>query len=246
MHRVRLSGKVGGGFDPAAAIQVFFDLEPGQEKDISFLYWAWAGMLKMPGIWCLSTAGRFPHIVARQGLGILESYASGAINIETPDPALNMIANGWLVYQTISARLWARSGILPSGGAFGFRDQLQDVMALVHSKPDLIREHLLLCASRQFRGGDVQHWWHPPQGRGVRTHISDDYLWLPLAASFYVLRTGDTGSLMSQLHSLRGETLIRGNPTMIFLSTRKRKLHYMNIARLRSSMRCNLVSMVCL
>lgn len=194
LHRTRLSGRVGSGLDPCAAMQVAFDLSEGQEREIVFRM----GIAQnTEDATKLLTRYRGSTSRNQAFIALCEywKHTLGAVNIQTPDPAVNMLANGWLIYQTISCRIWGRSGYYQSGGAFGFRDQLQDCMALIHAEAPLLRKQLLLCASRQFPEGDVQHWWHPPSGRGVRTHISDDYLWLPLAACRYVMTTGDTGIL---------------------------------------------------
>ena len=206
MRRVRLSGRLGAGLDPCVAIQVSVSLEMAQEKEIIFVLGA-AGSEQE----ARQLAQRFRAPAdAYRALEAVWHYWSrtlGAVHIESPDPAVNFLANGWLLYQTLACRMWARTGFYQSGGAFGFRDQLQDAMALVHAEPSLLREQILRAAGRQFREGDAQHWWHPPAGRGVRTHFSDDYLWLPYSVCRYIAALGDTGILDEAVPFLQARLL---------------------------------------
>ncbi|GAA0714799.1 GH36-type glycosyl hydrolase domain-containing protein [Dokdonella soli] len=209
MGRVSLSGRVGARLDPCGAIQIPLELADSESRTLIFRLGAGRDQTE-----ATATVRRF----RRSGSARNSFEASnarwaqllGAVVVDTPDHALNALANGWLLYQVISCRLWGRSGFYQSGGAFGFRDQLQDAMALVHAAPHLLRAQIVLCASRQFREGDVQHWWHPPGGRGVRTRCSDDYLWLPLATGRYLRASGDWNVLDEQANFLDGRALNPG------------------------------------
>jgi len=207
LKRVRLSGKAGAGLDPCGAMQVVFDLADGQERESSFRLGIGRSVNEVHDL-----VHRFRNADAsRVALARVHEFWNrtlGSVNVDTPDPAVNTMANGWLLYQTLGCRLWGRTGLYQSGGAYGFRDQLQDVMALVHAEPALTREHLLRAAAHQFRDGDVQHWWHPPSGRGVRTHFSDDYLWLAYVTCCYVNCVADSGVLNEQIPFLEGRPVM--------------------------------------
>jgi cellobiose phosphorylase len=219
LKRTRLSGKVGAGLDPCAAVQVAFDLPDGQERETCFRLGVSRSQADLQNL-----IERFRHAdsnrAALEGVWAYWNRTLGSVNVDTPDPAVNVMANGWLLYQTLGCRVWARTGFYQSSGAYGFRDQLQDLTALVHAEPALTREHLLRAAGRQFREGDVQHWWHPPVGRGVRTHCSDDYLWLPYATCRYVACVADTGVLDERINFLEGRQVKTGEETYYDLPSR--------------------------
>jgi cellobiose phosphorylase len=206
LTKIRLMGRSGAALDPCGALQATIELADGQELEIVFLLGAGKDATEASNMVLQFRGGE----TARNALDKVRSYwqqTLGAIRIDTPEPSLNVLANGWLVYQTLACRIRGRSGFYQSGGAFGFRDQLQDSLAILHSEPTLVRNHLLLSASRQFREGDVQHWWHPPTGRGVRTRCSDDFLWLPFVTSRYVIHTGDLSILDETASFLEGRPL---------------------------------------
>lgn len=209
----RLSGKVGAGLDPCAAIQSLTTLIDGDQKTFVFVLGV-AGNL----VQAQETLAHFLNEDnARQALDQVHQFWHKVLDkvvVQTPDNRVDLLVNGWLLYQTLSCRIMARSGYYQSGGAFGFRDQLQDSLALSHAAPERLHSQIVLCASRQFTEGDVQHWWHPPHGNGVRTRCSDDYLWLPLAVCHYVDITGDMGILEQRIPYLEGRPLKPGEESV--------------------------------
>jgi cellobiose phosphorylase len=206
MTRTRLSGAAGAGLDPCAAIQIPAEVESGHERVVVFRMGSGRDAREAEEL-TRKFKGRHVAQLALERVRQFWTQTLGAVRVETPDKSINLLANGWLLYQVLSSRLWGRSGFYQSGGAYGFRDQLQDVISLLHARPQLAREQILMAASRQFREGDVQHWWHPPMGRGVRTLCSDDMLWLPYVVSKYVVATGDQRILDEQIAFLQGRQL---------------------------------------
>ncbi len=206
MELISLPQRTGAGLDPCAALRVSFELNPGEQRDT------------------LCMLGQAESVAEARQLvqGFREDLAFesafdqarawwdsllGTIEVETPELAVNLLVNRWLQYQSLSCRIWGRSAFYQSGGAFGFRDQLQDVLAFLVNRPELARDQILLAASRQFKEGDVQHWWHEPSGVGIRSRISDDLLWLPYAVIQYVRVTGDHTLLQTEVPFLTGATL---------------------------------------
>jgi len=203
-----LGRRSGSGLDPCAALSRPITLRPGASLEQVFLL----GYAESPAA---------AQVLARHAIAVAPLAREkttlarwdtllGASEVRTPDPLFDVLVNRWLLYQTVSSRLWAKAGFYQAGGATGYRDQLQDTMALVWAQPALLRQQIVLCASRQFAEGDVQHWWHAPGGAGVRTRFSDDLLWLPFACSHYLRATGDAGMLEVKAPFLEGSTLADG------------------------------------
>jgi cyclic beta-1,2-glucan synthetase len=194
LRRMQLSGRAGAGLDPCFAMQTMVELAPGETREIVILLGEGESVDEAREL-----AAKFRRVLrVNQAFEQVVNYWDellSTIVVRTPDSAMDTLLNRWLLYQALACRVWSRSAFYQSGGAYGFRDQLQDVMALVYSKPDIAREQIVRAASRQFKEGDVQHWWHPPTGRGVRTRFSDDLLWLPFVTSFYIEVTNDTSVL---------------------------------------------------
>jgi cyclic beta-1,2-glucan synthetase len=212
-----LSNRVGAGLDPCGALQTRLELEPNGVTEIVFFLGEAA------------TKAEALSLIAKYRTADLDAVFTamtrlwddvlGAVQVKTPDRSMDIMLNRWLLYQTLACRVWARSAFYQASGAYGFRDQLQDVMALAVSKPAMAREHLLRAAARQFVAGDVQHWWLPQLGQGVRTRVSDDRVWLPFAAAQYVEVTNDLAVLDETVPFLDGPALGAGEDESFFLPT---------------------------
>jgi cyclic beta-1,2-glucan synthetase len=209
LKRIGLSGRVETGSDPCAVLLIHLDIDPGGTGEVFFIIGQ--GKDQQEALSLIHQHRQQDR--AEQSFQKILSFWDGVletVQVDTPDPAMNIMLNRWLLYQNLSCRVWGRSAFYQSSGAYGFRDQLQDTMALIHAAPQVAREHILRAARHQFEEGDVLHWWHPPSGRGVRTRISDDLLWLPYVTAEYVSTTGDKSVLAEEVPFLRGKSLQRG------------------------------------
>jgi cyclic beta-1,2-glucan synthetase len=211
---VPLSGRTGAGLDPCAALLTRIELAPGAVREVV----CFLGQSQDGG-------GAVTEIQAARNLDVEQAFEDvrrsweqivGRVQVKTPDRAFDLLLNHWLLYQVLSCRVWARAAFYQASGAYGFRDQLQDCLSLTHAAPAVARQHLLRAAGRQFPEGDVQHWWMPESGKGIRTHISDDRAWLAYCAAQYVLRTGDAAVLDEQVPFITGEQIPPGETDRYF------------------------------
>ena len=212
-----LSGATGGGLDPCAALQCTVELGPGQSTEILWMIGQGGSPEEARAL-----IGRYRSIDQQAVFAEVTQYWATlrqSVQVKSPDRAMDILLNGWLLYQTVACRLWARSGAYQASGAYGFRDQLQDHMALMLARPDETRKHILRAAARQFAEGDLQHWWLPHSGQGVRTRISDDRVWLAFATAEYVAATGDAPVLDEILPFLEGQHLREGEHDAFFEPT---------------------------
>ncbi len=209
MLRTNLSGANGAGLDPCAAIQTDIEIQPGETREIVFVL---GEEDSLENARHSAELFRQKRIVGEEFSSVKEFWNKtlNAIQVKTPDGAMNIMMNRWLLYQTLACRFWARTAFYQSSGAFGFRDQLQDSMALVYTRPDLARAHILRAAAHQFKEGDVQHWWHEPSNAGTRTRISDNLIWLVYVACFYVEKTADASIFDEVVSFLDGRVLATG------------------------------------
>jgi cyclic beta-1,2-glucan synthetase len=206
MRRVSLSNRAGVGVDPCAALQAKFEIGPGEVKTLILLLGqaddATHARLLVERYRATAEVEK-ALAETRQWWDVLLS----TVQVDTPVMSVNFLMNRWLLYQALSCRIWGRSALYQSSGAYGFRDQLQDALAFVYSAPEVARQMILHAASRQFVEGDVQHWWHLPSGNGLRSRCSDDLLWLPFAVSHYIEKTGDLAVLDTSIPFLEGPLL---------------------------------------
>ncbi|MBC8172028.1 MAG: hypothetical protein H7X77_10160, partial [Anaerolineae bacterium] len=209
LNRIGLASTVEPGLDPCAVIQLHVDLPIGGSEEVYFLLGE--GDNREHALQLIQDYQNPAQVQAAwQAVTVFWDRILGTVSVQTPDPAMNIMLNRWLLYQALSCRIWGRSGFYQSSGAFGFRDQLQDVMALVAAAPEIAHDHILLAARHQFEAGDVLHWWHHPTGRGVRTRFADDLLWLPFVVAHYIETTGDVSILDESIPFLHGDPLKPG------------------------------------
>lgn len=194
------------GAQPCAALHVALDLSPGEVREVSFFVGEVGDAAELAP---LLARYRAPGAVEAALAQVRKFWRDtvGGMHIETPAPEIDLMVNGWLPYQNLACRMWGRTAFYQSGGAYGFRDQLQDAASLIYLRPDLTRRQILTNAAHQFVEGDVLHWWHPPLSKGMRTRFADDLLWLPYLTAYYIAVTGDAAVLSEQARFVKAEFL---------------------------------------